>query len=113
MSRSWEAVDEASKLQNSNLQDNVQEDNVQEDNVQEYNRLINAIAGDLEKQGLFYEVARLKTRIGIPFPQDYPFSKSLKKNPDWLKDPNLVSLLYKLATDKIITKVPDKKRGLK
>lgn len=98
MSRSWEAADEASKIKNGNTQE-------------QYNRLINAIASDLENQGLVYEAARLKTRIGIPFPPDYPFSESLVKNPTWLNKPNLVSLLNRLFTNKTITKLSDKKRN--
>jgi mRNA-degrading endonuclease RelE of RelBE toxin-antitoxin system len=49
MQYSWQAVTEATHLQNSN--------------VKEYNRLLDSIARDLEAKGLPYEAARVKAKL--------------------------------------------------
>jgi len=91
LSRSWEAFNEASLIEN--------------DQPQEYKRLLNAIASDLESQNLVYEATRLKAIIGIPLPEDYPFRESLEKHPSWLRNSNFVSLLCNLTIDKITSKI--------
>ncbi|MBW4573853.1 MAG: hypothetical protein KME08_01060 [Aphanothece sp. CMT-3BRIN-NPC111] len=59
MNCSWQAVREASQLQ--------------EGEPREYVRLLESIARDLENKGLPYEAARVRTRLEQPFPSNYPF----------------------------------------
>jgi len=82
LNRSWDAVDEASKIQDLM--------------PQEYNRIVNAIANDLENKGLLYEAARVRVKTGVPFPNEFPFSESF---PDNTK--SIVSNLCKLGINKI------------
>lgn len=80
MHRSWEAVEEASRLQKSN--------------EREYKRLIESIGRDLTNKNLPYEAARVLTRIGQPWPDDYPFPEIAHKSGE------LISLLYQAILDR-------------
>ncbi len=64
LGRSWQAINEASQIQNLN--------------PQEYQHLLKVIANDLKTKGLLYEAARVESKIKIPFPTHYPFSDSFK-----------------------------------
>ncbi|MDB9446576.1 hypothetical protein [Anabaena sp. CS-542/02] len=60
LGRYWDAVEEISQLQDRELE--------------EYRSLVILnIADKLEQQGLIYEAARVRMRIGKDIPQDYPF----------------------------------------
>ncbi len=59
LGRYWDAVEEISQLQESN--------------PEEYRSVVERIANELEQQGLIYEGARVRMRIGEDIPQDYPF----------------------------------------
>ena len=60
LGRYWDAVEEISQLQDRELE--------------EYRSLVILnIANELEQQGLIYEAARVRMRIGEDIPQDYPF----------------------------------------
>lgn len=60
LGRYWDAVEEISQLQDRELE--------------EYRSLVIVnIADKLEQQGLIYEAARVRMRIGEDIPQDYPF----------------------------------------
>ncbi|MDB9539935.1 hypothetical protein [Anabaenopsis arnoldii] len=60
LGRYWDAVEEISQLQDRELE--------------EYRSLVIVnIANELEQQGLIYEAARVRMRIGEDIPQDYPF----------------------------------------
>jgi mRNA-degrading endonuclease RelE of RelBE toxin-antitoxin system len=78
----WDAVEEASLLQ--------------EIDPQESKRIILEIANDLERKQLVYEAARVRMKIGISIPEDYPFRKEIIN-----QDGSLVSLLCHAAINKI------------
>lgn len=78
LNRSWEAVNEASQLQSENRN--------------EYYRLLNVIADELENKQLIYEASRVRNKIGVPFPEKYPFSDNITENKN-----SLVSLLCHAA----------------
>jgi hypothetical protein len=78
----WDAVKEASLLK--------------EIDTKEYERIILAIANELEKKQLIYEAARVRMKIGISIPKDYPFREEIIK-----QDSSLVSLLCCAAIKKI------------
>lgn len=78
----WEAVDEAAEIE--------------QDYPQEYHRLLNAIADELVVKGLIYEAARIRAKIGLPLPREYPFSDAINGQTG-----SLVSLLCQAAIAKI------------
>ncbi|MBD2135450.1 DEAD/DEAH box helicase family protein [Sphaerospermopsis sp. FACHB-1094] len=78
----WDAVEEASLLQKID--------------PQECKRIISEIANELERKQLIYEAARVRMKIGISIPEDYPFRKEIIK-----QDGSLVSLLCHAAINKI------------
>jgi mRNA-degrading endonuclease RelE of RelBE toxin-antitoxin system len=78
----WDAVKEASLLQKID--------------PQECKRIISEIANELERKQLIYEAARVRMKIGISIPEDYPFRKEIIK-----QDGSLVSLLCHAAINKI------------
>lgn len=84
LGKSWEAVSEASQIKDLK--------------PQEYKRLLNVIANELENKGLFYEAARVRTKIGESFPRDYPFSDYFQH---CNQQDSLVSILCKSAIDTI------------
>ncbi|MBD2196018.1 MULTISPECIES: hypothetical protein [Calothrix] len=79
---SWEAVKVASELQDVNLQ--------------EYQDLILRIASTLQQKGLLYEAARVRAKIGMQIPDDFPFRQEISN-----QEGNLVSLLCNAAIEKI------------
>jgi mRNA-degrading endonuclease RelE of RelBE toxin-antitoxin system len=84
LNRSWEAVDEISKLANLNNQN------------KEYNRLLHAIVNDLNHKNLYYEAARVR-RIFEPSSLDnLPFGKEIATQRG-----SLISLLCKAAISQI------------
>lgn len=66
MHRSWSAVDLAFELH--------------ETNQEEYQRLLAAIAQDLENKNLLYEAARVRIKLGQSLPNDYPFPEIAEKS---------------------------------
>lgn len=78
----WDAVEEASLLQKID--------------PQECKRIILEIANELERKQLVYEAARVRMKIGISIPEDYPFRKEIIN-----QDGSLVSLLCHAAINKI------------
>ncbi|BAY27450.1 hypothetical protein NIES2100_72740 [Calothrix sp. NIES-2100] len=81
---SWEAVQVASELQNINPQE------------QEYENLILRIADRLQRKGLLYEAARVRMKIGMHLPEDFPFREEISNHEGYL-----VTLLCNAAIDKI------------
>lgn len=86
LNRSWQAVNEASQLQSVN--------------PYEHHRLLNVIADELDNKELIYEALRVKTKIGLPLPKEFPFSENLTENTN-----SLVSLLCHAAINKISSKL--------
>jgi hypothetical protein len=82
LDRSWEAVDEAAQIA--------------QDYLQQYHRLLNAIADELVAKGLIYEAARIRAKIGLPLPREYPFSDAINGQTG-----SLISLLCQAAIAKI------------
>ncbi|MFB2838476.1 hypothetical protein [Floridanema evergladense] len=66
MHRSWEAVDLAFELH--------------ETDREEYQRLLAAIAQDLENKNLLYEAARVRIKLGQSLPNNYPFPEIAEKS---------------------------------
>lgn len=89
LNRSWDAVAEASRIKNYNFQ--------------EYSRLLHAIANDLESQGLFYEAARVRIKVNSCSLEatNYPYAEEFP----WDSDSSLVSILCKLAVEKIKARI--------
>ncbi|MBD2771022.1 DEAD/DEAH box helicase family protein [Iningainema tapete] len=86
MQHSWQAVAEASKLQNSNFK--------------EYERLLNSIARDLEAKGFPYEAARVKTQLRQDNAnQNLPFWSEVSHPSNQSKP--LVTLLCQAFTDRL------------
>ncbi|MEG4443340.1 hypothetical protein QUB47_11755 [Microcoleus sp. AT9_B5] len=86
---SWQAVEEASRFQNSN--------------GKEYKRLVESIAQDLEHKNLVYEAARVREKIGKPIPKDYPWSDKIAN-----RSGSLVSLLCQAMLDRPFPDALDK-----
>jgi len=82
LDRSWEAVDEAAQIA--------------QDYPQQYHRLLNAIADELVAKKLIYEAARIRAKIGLPLPREYPFRDAINGQTG-----SLVSLLCQAAIAKI------------
>jgi len=82
LDRSWEAVDEAAQIA--------------QDYPQQYHRLLKAIADELVAKGLIYEAARIREKIGLPLPREYPFSDAINGQTG-----SLISLLCQAAIAKI------------
>jgi mRNA-degrading endonuclease RelE of RelBE toxin-antitoxin system len=82
LDRSWEAVDEAAQIA--------------QDYPQQYHRLLNAIADELVTKKLIYEAARIRAKIGLPLPREYPFRDAINGQTG-----SLVSLLCQAAIAKI------------
>jgi len=89
MNCSWQAVEEASRFQNSNWK--------------EYKRLVESIAQDLEHKDLLYEAARVREKIGQPIPKDFPFSDKIAN-----RSGSLVSLLCQAMLDRPFPDALDK-----
>ena len=64
--RFWDAITQANELKRTM--------------ANAYNRIINAIAQDLEDRFLPYEAARVRMNLGQQFPADYPFSSLISNN---------------------------------
>ncbi len=82
LDRSWEAVDEAAQIA--------------QDYPQQYHRLLNAIADEFVAKKLIYEAARIRAKIGLPLPREYPFRDAINGQTG-----SLVSLLCQAAIAKI------------
>ncbi|QOV24416.1 hypothetical protein [Anabaenopsis elenkinii] len=83
LGRYWDAVEEISQLQDRELE--------------EYRALVIAnIANELEQQGLIYEAARVRMRIGEDIPQDYPFREIIAH-----QHGSIVSVLCQAAINQI------------
>ena len=83
LGRYWDAVEEISQLQDRELE--------------EYRSLVIAnIANELEQQGLIYEGARVRMRIGEDIPQDYPFRDIIAN-----QHGSIVSVLCQAAINQI------------
>jgi mRNA-degrading endonuclease RelE of RelBE toxin-antitoxin system len=82
LGRYWDAVEEISQLQESN--------------PQEYRSVVERIANELEQQGLIYEGARVRMRIGEDIPQDYPFREIIAH-----QHGSIVSVLCQAAINQI------------
>jgi len=89
MNCSWQAVEEASRFQNSNQK--------------EYKRLVESIAKDLEHKDLLYEAARVREKIGQPIPKDFPLSDKIAN-----RSGSLVSLLCQAMLDRPFPDALDK-----
>ena len=83
LGRYWDAVEEISQLQDRELE--------------EYRSLVIVnIANELEQQGLIYEAARVRMRIGEDIPQDYPFREIIAH-----QHGSIVSVLCQAAINQI------------
>ncbi|MFB2737498.1 hypothetical protein [Umezakia ovalisporum] len=82
LGRYWDAVEEISQLQESN--------------PEEYRSVVERIANELEQQGLIYEGARVRMRIGEDIPQDYPFREIIAH-----QHGSIVSVLCQAAINQI------------
>ncbi len=89
MNCSWQAVEEASRFNNSNYK--------------EYKRLVESIAKDLEHKNLVYEAARVREKIGKPIPKHFPFSDKIAN-----RSGSLVSLLCQAMLDRPFPDALDK-----
>lgn len=89
MNCSWQAVEEASRFQNSNQE--------------EYQRLVESIAKDLEHKDLLYEAARVREKIGQPIPKYFPFCDQIAN-----RSGSLVSLLCQAMLDRPFPDALDK-----
>ncbi len=89
MNCSWQAVEEASRFQNSNQE--------------EYKRLVESIAKDLEHKNLVYEAARVREKIGQPIPKYFPLSDKIAN-----RSGSLVSLLCQAMLDRPFPDALDK-----